>query len=144
QVDPVGRTFSYIYDEANGVDLLETRQTRADQNELLSKKTYNAQHLPLTSTDAAGQPTAYMYNARGQVLTKTNAKNETTIYIYDVNGHLTSIDGPLPGSSITFTYDSFSRVRIRTDESGYTLTFDYDDLDRLTKITFPDATFDQF
>ena len=88
-IDPVGRTFSYIYDEANGIDLLETRQTRAGQNELLSKMTYNAQHLPLTSTDAAGQMTTYTYNARGQVLTKTNAKNETTTYIYDVDGRLT-------------------------------------------------------
>ena len=41
QVDPVGRTFSYIYAE-NGIDLLEIRQTRAGQNELLSQKTYNA------------------------------------------------------------------------------------------------------
>ena len=142
-IDPVGRTFSYIY-AANGIDLLEIRQTRAGQNELLSQMTYNAQHLPLTSTDAAGQMTTYTYNARGQVLTKTNAKNETTTYIYDVNGRLTSMDGPLPGSSITFTYDSVGRVRTKTDESGYTLTFDYDDLDRLTKITFPDGTFDQF
>lgn len=142
QVDPIGRTFSYTY-AANGIDLLEVRQTRAGQSELLSKKTYNAQHLPLTSTDAAGQMTTYTYNDRGQVLTRTNAKNETTAYIYDVNGHLTSIDGPLPGSSIAFTYDSVSRVRTKTDESGYTLTFDYDVLDRLTKITFPDGTFDQ-
>jgi YD repeat-containing protein len=34
-------------------------------------------------------------------------------------------------------------VRTKTDESGYKLTFDYDVLDRLTKITFPDGTFDQ-
>lgn len=142
-IDPVGRTFSYIY-ATNGIDLLEIRQTRADQSELLSKTTYNAQHLPLTSTDAAGQTTTYTYNARGQVLTRTNARNETIAYIYDVVGHLISIDGPLPGSSIAFTYDSFGRVRTRTDESGYALTFDYDALDRLTKITFPDGTFDQF
>jgi YD repeat-containing protein len=63
QVDPIGRTFSYIYAE-NGIDLLEVRQTRAGQSELLSKMTYNAQHLPLTSTDAAGQTTNYTYNAR--------------------------------------------------------------------------------
>jgi YD repeat-containing protein len=31
--DPVGRTFSYTYAD-NGIDLLEIRQTRADQNEL--------------------------------------------------------------------------------------------------------------
>ena len=142
-IDPVGRTFSYLY-APNGIDLLETRQTYSGQNELLSKMTYNAQHLPLTATDAAGQMTTYTYNARGQVLTKTNAKNETIAYNYDANGHLTSIEGPLPGSSITFTYDSVSRVKTKTDESGYTLTFDYDDLDRLTKIAFPDGTSNQY
>jgi YD repeat-containing protein len=78
QVDPVGRTFSYLY-ATNEIDLLEVTQTRAGQNELLSKTTYNAQHLPLTSTDAAGQTTT-LYNPRGRVLTKTNAKNETTIF----------------------------------------------------------------
>jgi len=87
--------------------------------------------------------TTYTYNARGQVLTTTNATNETTTYVY-VNDRLTSVDGPLPGSSIAFTYDPVSRVRTKTDESGYTLTFDYDDFDRLTKITFPDGTVDQF
>ena len=141
-IDPVGRTFSYTYAE-NGIDLLESRQIRAGQNELLSQMTYNNRHLPLTSTDAAGQTTTYTYNDCGQVLTKTNAKNETTTSKY-LNDRLTSIDGPLPGSSIAFTYDAVSRVRTKTDESGYTLTFDYDALDRLTKITFPDGTFDQF
>jgi RHS repeat-associated protein len=143
QVDPLGRTFSYIYAE-NGIDLLEIRQTRADQNELLAKMTYEDKHLLKESTDAAGQTTTYTYNDRGQVKTKTNAKNETITYIYDDKGHLTSIEGPLPGASITFTYHAVSRVQTRTDESGYTLTFDYDDLDRLTKITFPDRTFYQF
>jgi YD repeat-containing protein len=65
-IDPVGRTFSYIYD-TNGIDLLEERQTRLGQNELLAKATYNSQHRPLTATDAAGQTTTYTYNARGQV-----------------------------------------------------------------------------
>ena len=144
QVDPVGRTFSYIYAE-NGIDLREIRQTRAGQNELLSKMTYEDKHLLKTWTDAAGQMTTYTYNDRGQLQTETNAKNETTIYVYDNRtGQLTSIEGPLPGASMTFTYDSVGRVQNQTDESGYTLVFDYDDLDRLTKITFPDGTFHQF
>ena len=142
-IDPVGRTFTYTY-AANGIDLLKNQQTRTGQSELLSTSTYNAQHLPLIATDAAGQTVTCTYNTRGQVLTKTNAKNETTTYNYDSNGHLTSINGPLPGSSITFTYDAMSRVQTNTDESGYILTFNYDKLDRLTKITFPDGTFDEY
>ena len=32
----------------------------------------------------------------------------------------------------------------KTDVSGYTLTFEHDNMDRLTKITHPDSTFAQF
>jgi RHS repeat-associated protein len=144
-VDPVGRTFSYLY-ASNGIDLLEVRQTRAGNNELLARMTYNAQHLPLTTVDAAGQTNTFTYNARGQRLAETNPKGETTTYTYDTNGYLIAVDGPLLGTNdlVTATYDALGRTRTKTDESGYTLTFDHDAMDRLTKITHPDATFEQF
>jgi len=144
-IDPIGRTMTYLY-ATNGIDLLEIRQTRADNNELLVKMTYNGQHLPLTRTDAAGQTTTYTYNARGQLLTTTDPKGETTANTYDASGYLIAQDGPLPGTNdvTTATYDAFGRIRTKTDVSGYTLTFDYDALDRLTKITHPDGTFEQF
>jgi RHS repeat-associated protein len=144
-IDPLGREMSYIY-STNGIDLLEVRQTRGANNELLSRTTYNAQHLPLTQVDAAGQTNTFTYNVRGQVLTTTNPKNETTAYAYDTNGYLILVDGPLPGTNdaVTATYDSVGRTRTKTDESGYTLTFDYDDLDRLTRVTHPDATFSEY
>jgi RHS repeat-associated protein len=143
-IDPVGRTFSYIYD-TNGVDLLEVRQTRAGNNELLARTAYNAQHLPLTSVDAAGQTNSYTYNTRGQLLMRINPRTETTTYSYDPDGYLLAVDGPLPGTSdtATGTYDGYGRIRTKTDVSGYTLTFDYDALDHLTQITHPDGTFEQ-
>jgi RHS repeat-associated protein len=143
-IDPLGRTFSYIY-STNGIDLLETRMTRAGKNELLYSATYNAQHLPLTTTDAAGQTTTNTYNARGQLLTTTNPKGETTAYTYNTNGYLIAVDGPLPGTNdtLTATYDSFGRTRTKTDDNGYSITFNYDALDRITNIAFPDATFER-
>jgi RHS repeat-associated protein len=143
-VDPLGRTFSYVY-SSNGIDLLEVRMTRAGKNELLSRTTYNAQHLPLTQVDAAGQTNTFTYNARGQMLTATDAKNETTRYTYDPNGYLIAVDGPLPGTNdvSTTTYDALGRIRTKTDVSGYTVAFDYDALDRLTRITYPDGSFSQ-
>jgi len=144
-IDPVGREMSYVY-STNGIDPLEVRQTRGANNELLSRTAYNAQHLPLTQVDAAGQTNTFTYNVRGQVLTATNPKNEITTFTYDANGYLINVDGPLPGASDVFTatYDAFGRTRTRTDESGYTLTFDYDTMDRLTRVTYPDSTFSQF
>jgi RHS repeat-associated protein len=142
--DPAGRTRSYIF-STNGIDLLEIRQTRAGNNELLSKSTYNSQHLVLTKTDAAGQTTTYTYDPRGLVLTVTNAKGEVVTKTYDTNGYLIAVDGPLPGTNdiVRATYDAYGRTRTSTDVSGYMLTFDYDALDRITQITHPDGTFEQ-
>ena len=113
-IDPVGRNMTSVYD-SNHIDLLEVRQTRENNNELLFKATYNRQHRPLTATDAAGQTTTFAYNARGQVLTATDAKNETTTFTYDTSGYLLSVAGPLPGTNgvIHATYDAYGRVRNR-------------------------------
>jgi RHS repeat-associated protein len=140
-IDPVGRTFTFVY-ETNGIDLREIRQTRAGQNELLARATYNPQHRPLTITDTAGQTTIATYNSRGQLLTLKNAKNETRTFTYDTNGYLIAIDDPLPGTNdqMVFTYDTFGRVQTLRDASGYILTFDYDSLDRLTGVHYPDGT----
>ena len=145
-IDPVGRTLSMTYD-TNGIDLLEVRQTRDADNELLATLAYNSQHRPLTMTDAAGQTTAFSWNPRGQLLSVTDAKNEITTYTYDTNGYLLAIDGPLPGTNDTVraTYDSLGRVKqTLTDLSGYTVTYAYDNLDRFTRLTYPDSTFAQY
>ena len=142
-VDPVGRTFSYRYD-ANGIDLLETRQTRAGQGALIRQMSYNAQHQPLTSADAAGQTTTCVYNARGQLATVTDPLGRTTSYQYDAHGYLTSLTGPLGATDTTaWTYDSSGRIKTITDNDGYMLAFEYDRLDRITKVTGPDSTFYQ-
>ncbi|HLH56401.1 MAG TPA: hypothetical protein VKY92_22630, partial [Verrucomicrobiae bacterium] len=144
-VDPVGRSMTYLYD-TNGMDLLEMRQTRPGKNELLAKLTYNAQHRPLTYTGPSGQTTTYTYNARGQMLTATGPLNHTTTLAYDPNGYLLSVIGPLPGTNdvSTRTYDAFGRIRTLTDVSGYVVILDYDNLNRVTRVTYPDATFDQY
>ena len=147
--DPLGRVISSIYD-TNNVDLLEVRQTKGTNNDLLRSFTYNTLHEPLTDTDAAGQATVFTYNVYGQIITRQNAKNEITTFAYGgsvPNGYLASITSPpFNGNSAvtTFAYDSFNRVRTVTDSDGYAVITDYDNLDRKTKVTYPDATFEQF
>jgi RHS repeat-associated protein len=145
EIDPLGRQKVYVY-ATNGQDLTEVRQTTGPgSHDRLTAMTYNAQHLPLTRTDAAVQTTTYTYNARGQTATRTNALGHVTAYTYDANGYLTSIDGPLPGpqDTRTFTYDPYGRTRTTVDVDGYTRTFDYDLFDRPTRVTYPDGTYDE-
>ena len=141
-VDPAGRTTSFIY-AANQTDLLEVRQQAGSTTELLAQFTYNTQHLPLTAVDAAGQTNWFGYNASGQLVAATNALGQTLSLAYDTNGYLTNITGALPEAVTSFTYDGFGRVRTVTDSQGYTVTYDYDALDRPTKVTYPDASYEQ-
>ena len=141
-IDPAGRTTEYIY-AANGIDLLTERQRiNATTTEQLVSATYNAQHLPLTITDAAGQTTNITYNNWGQPLTITNAKNEVTTLIYNGDGYLTTVRDPTLTDN-TFAYDGYGRVRTATGSDGYAIVTDYDQLNRPLRITYPDNTFDQ-
>lgn len=66
--DPAGREQTMTY-APNGIDLISIANTTGGTNQLLWSASYNGQHEPLTTTDAAGQTTKYTYNAAGQVLT---------------------------------------------------------------------------
>lgn len=142
ETDPVGRITSYIY-AANGIDLLEVRNTTGGRNDLLAKYTYNTQHRPLTVTDASGQTTTFTYKSTGQVATVTNAKQETTTMVYDPSGYLVEIDGAMPAAKTTFGYDNAGRVASVTGPDGYAVFYAYDNLDRRTQVTFPDGTTEQ-
>jgi RHS repeat-associated protein len=139
-IDPVGRQTNYVYDPNNSIDLLQTTQKNGANNEQLFTATYNALHLPLTSTDAAEQTTTTTYNSFGQTLTIKNPKGEITTMAYDPNGFLLTVTGAIPGSTTTFTYDPVGRVKTTTESEGYTVTNAYDNLNRLTQQTFPDGT----
>jgi RHS repeat-associated protein len=145
KADPVGRQTTYTY-AANGIDLLEVRQLTGTGSDLLAAYGgYNAQHLPATMTDGAGQTTTTTYNAVGRPATVTNAKKETTTYTYDTGptGYLLSISGPVTGATTTLSYDAHGRTQTVTDSDGYALTTDYDGLNRVIKRTYPDGTFEQ-
>ena len=151
-IDPVGRITWYNYD-ANDIDLLEIRQGPGTPStaQLLATFTYaplNAgdpalPRMPKTLTDASGQVSTFTYNSYGQVTAIKNAKNETTTFNYNANGYLQNVKSPINSTLVSFTYDSAGRVYSVKDASNYAVTNSYDALDRLTKVTYPDGTFEQ-
>ena len=144
-MDPLGRTVLYKY-AGNNIDLLEVgRVTAAGETQRLATFTWNGIHRPLTATDAAGQTTTFTYNSRGQPVTKTDPRSRITTFSYNASNYLVGIDGPLTGTSdtVTLAYDAFGRLHTTTGVDGYTVTLDSDPLNRLTKVTFPDGTFEQ-
>lgn len=146
--DPLGRVIVYECD-TNQVDLLRVKQKNGAGYDILAEFTYNAQHLPLTATDAAGQVTTYTYNSVGQPLTVSNAKNETVTFTYGTDPaqndyfRVKTITGSVAGATTQFAYDGYGRPRTVTDSQGYAVTTDYDAFDRPTVVTYPDNTYQQ-
>lgn len=134
----LGIVTRFLY-AANNIDLLEVHQTSGNSDLLLSGSTYNAQHLPLTTTDAAGRTVVFTYNSQGQLLALTDQRTNTTSFTYNGSGYLVKETNPLGGETI-HTYDAAGRRASLTDPKQQTFTYAYDGLNRLTEIHQPDAS----
>jgi RHS repeat-associated protein len=164
--DPLGRQTLFVYGTNNvadpdpttgqSVDLLEVRQKNGANYDVLENLTYNAQHLPLTITDAARQTTTLTYRVTGEpdtIVTPprgtvTQGQRTTTFSYYADNASpgaalLQRITGPVTGATTDFAYDGFGRPRTVTGSDGYALTTEYDALDRPTRLTYPDTTYEE-
>ena len=139
RVGPDGHT-TFISYAANGIDPITVSQQTPQGPVVVARATYNAQHEPLTTTNAAGETTTYTYNAAGQLTSKTNPLGETTRYVYDASGYLSTIVNANGQPQARFTYDSEGRVASYTNAGGTTVRYTYDALNRLTGITYPDGT----
>ncbi|WP_026603574.1 RHS repeat-associated core domain-containing protein [Methylomonas sp. 11b] len=140
RIDALGRDTKITY-AANQIDPIQIDQkTAANTFTTIAKFTYNSQHLPLTSTDAAGQTTSYSYNSAGQLIEVKDPLGQITSYSYDNLGYPAQVTNANGKTQLSLTYDTYGRVETRTDSEGYTLAYSYDDFDRLSKITYPDGT----
>ena len=134
--------------------------------EALQSFTYNpSNRLPSTITAGAGLLRTLTYNAKSQVTQVQKSKQsnvETERYTYSATGaeavpawpgtpgFLRKIERTDPANAAAWvtvnllTYDSVGRVRTYTDAADYVRTLDYDNFDRVTLITHPDGTTEQY
>jgi RHS repeat-associated protein len=152
---------------ANGVDSLTALQAPAGAtNSAAYANTAAAtKYLPSSSTDSSGNATTYTYNGAGNQLTSSDALAATatltynsngtvatalapgngvnkTVYGYTTNSQLSFV-APVTGTSLgsrVFTYDDFGRVKTATDGKGVTITYTYDNRDRVLTTSFSDGT----
>lgn len=140
------RNFTYA---ANGLDVIEVRD---GLNRLLESKTYNAdrqvlQHRVYFGTGASDfQTTSFTYDpATKRMLTSVSPTGLTTTWTYTGTAPsltITRTTSPI-ASSATETYVN-GRLTQFTDARGLTLTYLYDNLNRVTRITWPDQTTQEF
>ena len=154
--DPVGRTTEITYAD-NEIDIVKVEQISAGGVTIAEYGNYG-NHLPGSYTDTSGGTINYSYNNIGQVTSISNQKNEQTVFLYDSRpdydpdihgspneqpGFLARITDSGTNESIQFGYDGYGRVAKRIDSEGHTIEFEHDDLSRLTKVIYPDETFEE-
>lgn len=152
---------------ANGGDSRTAVQspTGATQSAAYANTAASTKYLPSSSTDGSGNTTTYTYNGAGNPLSSSNALAATSTLTYNANGTVATALAPGNGSNVTtygynadfqlnaltpvtgsslgakaFTYDAFGRVRTATDGKGVTLTYTYDNADRLLSTAFTGGT----
>lgn len=141
-IDPLGRETTFIY-SPSGINLKEVRQKRGATTDLLASYTYYDNHLPYTTTDAAGQTTTFTYNGYGQIKTIKDAQNHITTAVHDDIGYLKGFVGPNPAATVNFEYDGYGRVREVRNSDNYAVDTEYDALNRPTRVTYPDGTYEE-
>lgn len=103
------------------------------------------QAIGVSATSAAAVVTMSSTSVNVTTYTKTTTGTIALTLGANTYGYLTKIDGPLTGTQdvTTFTYDTVGRLASVTNSTGYTLSYLYDNLDRLLRVTYPDTTFEQ-
>lgn len=169
--DEMGRVTAVTY-AANNIDPTSFRITSAAVGVMRAFSNFT-DHFPGTITLANGVVATITRNAAAQptevIVSRGTASVERIRGIYDEDGqgmpdgqpgYLMRVEKTNPAfnthpvsnpSAATnwvtlaeMTYDSHGRHRTQTDETGYTVTLDYDVFDRLTLVTHPDGTTEQF
>jgi RHS repeat-associated protein len=147
--DPLGHATTLSYDPAGLV------QSKTDANQHTTSYTYWESNQLKTVTapdpDGAGPAltpvTQYTYDGTGHLATRTDANQNVTLYGYDDAGELTSVQTPL-GKLWTYGYDANGNLEQIIDANGNatqtagdgTTTYGYDELNRLTSISYSDST----
>lgn len=160
--DPAGalkRTLSRLY------NTLGELVTQADASANPTDYTYDSNGNPTTATDALGRVSRsdydslnrlkrslqdvggieaevqYRYDALDNLVEVTDPKGLKTHYARNAFGEVVTQTSPDTGVT-TMTYDSAGNMATRTDARGVTATYQYDALNRLTHISYPDPTLD--
>jgi RHS repeat-associated protein len=137
-VNPTGNIVSYGYDAVGN----RTGVTYPDGSVVAS--TFDPDNRLATVTDAASRQTIFGYDNVGNLKLQTNPNNTTTSRSYDAANRLIGLitTSSISGTVVSYSY-TLDKVGNRTqvvDTEGIT-TYTYDNLYRLTNVTYPDATF---
>lgn len=104
---------------------------------------YNLFHNVTSATNRMGKTTRYAYNGYGQTTSITDPLTNVTSFNYYEPGHPSKYrlkEIVRAGKTLfSYVYDAIGRIFSRTDPTGLTLTYGYNDLNQVTSITWSDS-----
>ncbi len=165
ETDAKLRVTDFVYDP-NANLIRETVHAGGDIGDVVTEFEYHPVFNKMTRkrvhNDGGVQETVFLINdANGNLEKVTDAEGNETEYTYATNGDLELVSGPRPGQRAGFTYDAFgnpfettdgednvtttvyddrSRLESSNDTVGRSLAQDFDELDRVIRVTRTDAS----
>ncbi|MCC6329082.1 MAG: RHS repeat protein [Acidobacteria bacterium] len=155
--DPLGKVTTYEPDDFDRLKKITYPAATSGGTALFEQYQYDKLGRVTKYTDTAGRETNYAYNDTTRTNTVTNAEAEVTTTKYDprfqttevkdaINQTYTFAYDPLgrllsqtrAGGTMTFEYDEVGNRKKRTDYAGRVTNYTYDNLNRLTKISYGD------
>lgn len=149
--DPLGRQTYFTY-AANGIDLANVYQGTVgmpvQDRSFLASFGYDTAHNITSVTDASGRTTSLSYNGLSQLTdTVLPQRSGQPVEQIHLNYHATTkqLTGIVDqaGTTTSVAFDPKGRLQSVTSIDGYTVTMQYDDLDRLVQSAYPDGTYEQ-
>ena len=141
---PGGASSSAQYNNSSGNAYLPSSSTDDANNQLTY--TFDSNGNQTGTTQGASGPAAKVtYNSNGTPATSASpgaGAGVTTQYSYgNGDADLTQIAPPTNSSlgSRAYTWDGFGRLSTATDGAGHTISYDYDNLDRITSVSYSDG-----
>ena len=123
-----GNTTSYDYSGWDEVTVTISGNGLTDQVKSYTLDAFGQ----VREIEEAGTTTKYAYNPLGLLTNITDANNNLTTITYDSLGQKRAMTDPDMGTW-SYTYNSYGELESQMDARGVEITFDYDDLGRLTR-----------
>lgn len=136
-----GVTTNYSIDNLGRV--MQVARLVGGSNVVLRSRTYNAQNLLQSITDARGGTTTFTYDGSGNRVSRTNALGQVTYFQnFDAHGQATRIQRP-DGSIVTRIFDTRGRLTSR-NVAGATTQYGYDSAGRIVSRVRPDGSWTNY
>jgi RHS repeat-associated protein len=130
---------AYTYDARN----LKTQETYPDGGSDVVNYTYDAAHRPSSKLDQAGNTIGYAYDMSNRLTTRSYPDSNNDSLTYDLASRMLTAVSTRYSNTVTRTYDSAGRLtadNLTVGANAYNVGFAFDNANRNTGITYPDAS----